>query len=96
MNAATAAIIVLVEDGEVPAEKPGLARVVSGALLKSYLEWVVDQPPLLQITPDNEMVGTMDHVPNGRGPRPQWRCSRRGYTLVTCLMTLRRAMCSII
>ncbi len=56
MNAATAATTVLVEDGEVPAEKPGLARVVSGALLKSYLEWVVDQPPLLQITPDNEMV----------------------------------------
>ena len=35
MNAATAATTVLVEDGEVPAEKPGLARVVSGALLKS-------------------------------------------------------------
>ena len=96
MNAATAATIVLVEDGEVPAEKPDLARVVSGALLKSYLEWVVDQPPLLQITIDSAMAGKTGHVPNGRGLHPQWRCSRRGCTLVTCLTTLRRAMCSII
>ena len=96
MNAATAATTVLVEDGEVPAEKPGLARVVSGALLKSYLEWVVDQPPLLQITPDNEMVGQTGHVPRGRGLHPRWRCSRRDCTLATCLTTLRRAMCSII
>jgi hypothetical protein len=96
MNDATAATIVLVEDGEVPAEKPGLARVVSGALLKSYLEWVVDQPPLLQITPDNEMVGQTDPAPSGPGPHPRWRCSRRDCTLATCLTTLRRAMCSII
>ena len=96
MNAATAATIVLVEDGEVPAEKPGLARVVSGALLKSYLEWEAGRPPLLQITPDNEMVGQTDPAPSGPGPRPQWRCSRRDCTLATCLTTLRRAMCSII
>ena len=96
MNAATAATTVLVEDGEVPAEKPGLARVVSGALLKSYLEWVVDQPPLLQITIDSAMAGQTGHVPSGRGPHPRWRCSRRGCILATCLTTLRRAMCSII
>lgn len=95
MNAATAATTVLVEDGEVPAEKLGLARVVSGALLKSYLEWVVDQPPLLQITQDNAMVGQTGHVPKGRGLHPRWRCSRQGYTLATCLMTLRRVMYSI-
>ena len=64
MNAATAATTVLVEDGEVPAEKPGLARVVSGALLKSYLEWVVDQPP---------PASNYNRQRNGRndGPRPQ-------------------------
>jgi len=96
MNDATAATIVLAEDGEVPAEKPDPARVVSGALLKSYLEWEADRPPPLQITLDSEMAGTTGHVPNGRGPRPRWRCSHRDYTLGTCLTTLRRAMCSII
>ena len=96
MNAATAATTVLVEDGEVPAEKPDPVRVVSGALLKSYLEWEADLPPLLRITPDNEMVGQTDPALSGPGPHPRWRCSRRGYTLVTCLTTLRRAMCSII
>jgi hypothetical protein len=96
MNAATAATTVLVEDGEVPAEKPDPARVVSGALLKSYLEWEADHPPPLQITLDSEMAGTTGHVPNGRGLHPQWRCSRRGCILATCLTTLRRAMCSII
>ena len=96
MNAATAATIVLVEDGEVPDENPDPARVVSGALLKSYLEWEADHPPPLQITLDSEMAGTTGHVPNGRGLHPQWRCSRRGCTLATCLTTLRRAMCSII
>jgi hypothetical protein len=96
MNDATAATIVSVEDGEVPVEKPDPARVVSGALLKSYLEWEADRPPPLQITLDSEMAGTTGRVPNGREPRPRWRCSHRDYTLATCLTTLRRAMCSII
>jgi hypothetical protein len=96
MNAATAATIVLVEDGEVPAEKPDPVRVVSGALLKSYLEWEADRQPLLQITLDSAMAEQTDHVPSGRGPHLRWRYSHRGCTLATCLTTLRRAMCSII
>ena len=96
MNAATAATTVLVEDGEVPAEKPDPVRVVSGALLKSYLEWVVDQPALLQITIDSAMAGQTDPAPSGPGLHPRWRCSRRGCILATCLTTLLRAMCSII
>ncbi len=74
MNAATAATTVLVEDGEVPAEKPGLARVVSGALLKSYLEWEAKPQPLWPITPDNAMVAMMDPAPSGRGRLLRWRC----------------------
>ena len=73
MNAATAATTVMVGVGVDLAAKTALAKVVSGALLKSYLEWEVVRTPLFPANPASTMADRTDRGPRGPGRRHRWK-----------------------
>jgi len=74
MNAATAATTVMVEVGVDPAAKAAQAKVVSGALSKSYLEWVAVLTPQFPANPASAMADRTDRGPREPGRRHRWRC----------------------